>query len=60
MEDAMCYERDYWAFEEYKKAEAARAAQQRRAEAVEKLRNDANKPAEQIDAPAIKEIAPAK
>lgn len=58
----MCYGRDYRTFNDQKKVEEARIAQERRAQAIDRLLNDARKPSEQIKAePApVKDVAPAK
>jgi hypothetical protein len=62
MEDAMCYARDYKVFHDQKKVEETRIAQQRRAQAIDRLLNDARKQGEQVKAePApVKDVAPAK
>jgi hypothetical protein len=56
----MCYSRDYWIFEQ-KKAEEARARQERRAGAIDKMLDDANKQGDRLkDAPRVTDVAPAK
>ena len=58
----MCYERDYKIFEDRKKAEDTRVAQERRAGLIDRLLNTANKPGEKTKAEGtpVKEVAPAK
>jgi hypothetical protein len=58
----MCYAREYKVLEEQKKVEEARVAQERRAQAIDRLLNDAGKQGEQVKAePApVKDVAPAK
>jgi hypothetical protein len=60
MEDTMCYSRDYWIFEDRKKAEDTR--QERRAGVIERLLGDAKKHSEKarVEEPPVKDIAPAK
>jgi hypothetical protein len=59
MEDAMCYGREYRIFEDKKKAEDTR--QERRADMIEQLLDDATKPGEKPKQERpVKEIAPAK
>jgi hypothetical protein len=59
-ENAMCYSRDYWIFEQ-KKAEETRARQERRAGVVDKMLDDANKQGERSkDAAPVTDVAPAK
>jgi hypothetical protein len=60
MEDAMCYEREYKIFEDQKKAEAERVAQQRRAQAIDRLLNDAGKQDDKTREIPVKDVAPAK
>ena len=56
----MCYSRDYWIFEDRKKAEDTR--QERRAGVIERLLDDASKQGEKAKAEEapVKDIAPAK
>jgi hypothetical protein len=59
-EDAMCYSKDYWLHEQ-KKAEEARARQERRAGVVDKMLDDANKQGDRLkDATPVTDVAPAK
>jgi hypothetical protein len=62
MEDTMCYARDYKIFDDQKKIEEARMAQERRAQAIDRLRNDAGKQGDVIraDPSPAKEVVPAK
>jgi hypothetical protein len=61
MEDPMCWEMDYRWLAEQKKAEDVKAKQEQRAEAIDKLLSDANKPTDQPEETApVKEIVPAK
>jgi hypothetical protein len=56
----MCYSKDYWIHEQ-KKAEEARARQERRAGVVDKMLDDANKQGERLkDATPVTDVAPAK
>ena len=57
----MCYGRDYDRIIEAEKAEEAKHQQQRRAEEIDKMLNEANKQAEESKDPAAaKDVAPAK
>jgi hypothetical protein len=56
----MCWEMDYHWLAEQKKAEEIKAKQGRRSEAIEKLLNEANKPADKPEQAAVKETIPAK
>ena len=62
MEDAMCYARDYKIFDDQKKAEDTRIAQERRAGLIDRLLNAASKHGEKTKTqkPPVKEVAPAK
>ena len=61
MEDAMCHSSDYYWMAKAKKAEEARAEQQRRAGQIDKMLSEANKQAEESKDPAAaKDVAPAK
>jgi hypothetical protein len=60
MEDPMCWEMDYRWLAEQKKAEDAKAKQAQRAEAIDKLLSDANKPTGQPETAPVKETVPAK
>ena len=55
----MCYSKDYKIFRDQKKAEETRIVQERRAEAIDRLLNDANKQGEKTKAEetAIKGVA---
>jgi len=58
----MCYTRDYKVFDDHKKAEETKVAQERRAGLIERLLNAANKQSEKTKAEEtpVKEAAPAK
>jgi hypothetical protein len=58
----MCWEIDYKFFAEQKKAEAARTKQQERAGVIDRLLNEAHQQGDtpQVEAPQVKEVAPAK
>jgi hypothetical protein len=57
----MCYTKDYKIFEEQKKAEDTRAAQERRSGVIDRLLNYAHKQGEPAKAEKpVKDIAPAK
>jgi len=57
----MCYSSDYYRMIEAKKAEEARMEQQRRAEQIDKMLDEANKQAEQPkEATPVKDVASAK
>ena len=56
----MCYAREYKGFNEQKKIEEARVAQERRAQAIDRLLNDAGKQGEQVEPAPVKDVAPAK
>jgi hypothetical protein len=57
----MCHSSDYHWFVKAKQAEEARLQEQRRAEQIEKMLDDANKQSEELkDATANKDAAPAK
>jgi hypothetical protein len=64
MEDPMCWEMDYHWFAEQQKAqeiEREKQKQAQRADAIDKLLNEANKQAERADeTPAAQETVPAK
>ena len=55
----MCYSRDYDRMIEAKKAEEARMEQQRRAEQIDKMLDEANKQ-QPTEATPVKDVAPAK
>jgi hypothetical protein len=58
----MCYTRDYKIFEDKKKADRTKVAQERRAGLIERLLDGANKQSEKTKAEGtpVKETAPAK
>jgi hypothetical protein len=62
MEDLMCWEMDYHWLAEQKKAEETKARQAQRSEMIEKLLNEASKPAadKPEEAAPVKETIPAK
>jgi uncharacterized tellurite resistance protein B-like protein len=62
MEDAMCYAKDYKAFDDQKKAKDTQVVQERRAGLIDRLLNTANKDGEKTKAEGtlVKEVAPAK
>jgi hypothetical protein len=56
----MCYSRDYWIFEQ-KKAEEARARQERSVGVIDKMLDDANKQGERLkDIAPVTDVTPAK
>jgi len=58
----MCWEIHYKFFAEQKKAQEARTKQQERAGVIDRLLNEAHQQgdAPQVEAPQVKEVAPAK
>ena len=61
MEDSMCWEIDYKFLAEQEKAQEKRIKQQRRADLIDQLLNDANQPGETtVGGTPVKEVAPAK
>jgi hypothetical protein len=62
MEESMCWEIDYKFFAEQKKAQQTRITQQRRADLVDRLLNDANQQGKEtkVEGTPAKEAAPAK
>ncbi len=58
----MCWEIDYKFFAEQKKAQETRITQQRRADLVDQLLNDANQQGKEtkVEGTPAKEVAPAK
>jgi hypothetical protein len=57
----MCHSSDYYWIVEARKAEEARLRQQRRAEQIDKLLDEANQQTKESKDPApIKDVAPAK
>jgi hypothetical protein len=62
MEDAMCYAKDYKVFDDQKKAEDTRVAQERRGGLIDRLLNTAKKHGEKtkVEQTPVKEVTPAK
>jgi hypothetical protein len=62
MEEPMCWEIDSKFFVEQKKAQETRITQQRRADLVDQLLNDANQQGKEtkVEGTPAKEVAPAK
>jgi protein-disulfide isomerase len=62
MEESMCWEIDYKFLAEQKKAQETRIKQQRRAELIEQLLNDADQTGKEtkVEGTPAKEVAPAK
>jgi len=58
----MCWEMDYKFFAEQKKAQETRIKQERRADLIDRLLNDANQEEKEtrVEAAPVKEVAPAK
>jgi len=58
----MCWEMDYKFFAEQKKAQEARIKQERRADLIDQLLNDANQEEKEtkVEGAPAKEVAPAK
>jgi hypothetical protein len=62
MEASMCWEVDYKFLAEQKKAQETRIKQQRRADLIDQLLNDANQQGKEtkVEGTAANEVAPAK
>jgi hypothetical protein len=62
MEESMCWEIDYKLLAEQKKAQETRIKQQRRADLIDQLLNDADQRGEEakVEGASAKEVAPAK
>jgi hypothetical protein len=60
MEESMCWEIGYEFFAEQKKAQETRIKQQRRADLIEQLLNDADQQESEVEGRPAKEVAPAK
>jgi protein-disulfide isomerase len=62
MEASMCWETDYKVLAEQKKAQETRIKQQRRADLIDQLLNDANQQGKEtkVEGTPAKEVAPAK
>jgi protein-disulfide isomerase len=62
MEESMCWEIDYKFLAEQKKAQETRIKEQRRADLIDQLLNDANQQGEEtkVEGTPTKEVAPAK
>jgi protein-disulfide isomerase len=62
MEESMCWEIDYKFLAEQKKAQERRIEQQRRADLIDQLLNDANQQGKEtkVEGTPAKEVAPAK
>ncbi len=58
MEESMCWEIDYKFLAEQKKAQETRIKQQRRADLIDQLLNDAKE--SKVEGTPAKEVAPAK
>ena len=58
----MCWEMDYKFFAEQKKAQETRIKQERRADLIDQLLNDANQEEKEtrVEVARVKEVAPAK
>jgi len=58
----MCWEMDYKFFAEQKKAQETRIKQERRADLIDRLLNDANQEEKEtrVEGAPVKEVAPAK
>jgi hypothetical protein len=62
MEESMCWEIDYRFLAEQKKAQETRIKQQRRADLIDQLLNDASQQGKEtkVEGTPAKEVAPAK